>query len=64
MRNRDTREALTPTEPEMSPVKTDDYPLLVEESPAGKRLDATWLNEVHIMPLNEVSQILLHSCEQ
>ena len=46
MRNRDTREALTPTEPEMSPVKTDDYPLLVEDSPAGKQLDDTWFKKM------------------
>ena len=66
MRNRDTREALTPTEPEMSPVKTDDYiyPLLVEESPAGKQVDDTWFSEgntpfLYSIIINNVSQILL-----
>ena len=66
MRNRDTREALTPTEPEMSPVKTDDYiyPLLVEESPAGKQVDDTWFSEgntpfLYSIIINNVSQILV-----
>ena len=64
MRNRDTREALTPTEPEMSPVKTDDYPLLVEESPAGKQVDDTWFREgstpfLYSIIINNVSQILV-----
>lgn len=50
----------------MSPVKTDDYiyPLLVEESPAGKQVDDTWFSEgntpfLYSIIINNVSQILV-----